>query len=119
MDRLKQKRNRKERRIRSVKYAIRPKVPMKRLYLFRSNRYLHSQVIDDSVAKVLCSASTSEKDFPLSTKNIEAAKKLGELMGKRAKDVGISKVVFDRRGLLYHGKVAAFVDAVRESGLEI
>ncbi|WP_203364241.1 50S ribosomal protein L18 [Bacillus sp. REN10] len=90
-----------------------------RLNIFRSNKHLYAQVIDDMNGVTLASASTIEKDFGLeSTSNTEAAAKVGELVAKRASEKGIKSVVFDRGGYLYHGRVKALADAARENGLE-
>ncbi|SFA48693.1 LSU ribosomal protein L18P [Parageobacillus thermantarcticus] len=90
-----------------------------RLNVFRSNKHIYAQIIDDMKAVTLVSASTLDKEFNLeSTGNIEAAKKVGELVAKRALAKGIKKVVFDRGGYLYHGRVKALADAAREAGLE-
>ena len=119
MERLLEKRHRLQKRKKRVKFAIRSTHALPRMYVFRSNRYLHSQIIDDKQAKVLCCASTSEKDFPVVGKNIKSAEALGSLLATRAAEKGLKKVVFDRRGLLYHGKIAKFVNAVRENGIEV
>jgi large subunit ribosomal protein L18 len=90
-----------------------------RLNVFRSNKHIYAQVIDDVNAVTLVSASTLDKEFDLeSTGNVEAAKKVGELVAKRALEKGIKAVVFDRGGYLYHGRVKALADAAREAGLE-
>ncbi|WP_044895208.1 50S ribosomal protein L18 [Bacillus alveayuensis] len=90
-----------------------------RLNVFRSNKHIYAQVIDDVKAVTLVSASTLDKEFDLeSTGNVEAAKKVGELVAKRALEKGIKSVVFDRGGYLYHGRVKALADAAREAGLE-
>jgi len=90
-----------------------------RLNVFRSNQHIYAQLIDDTKGITLASASTLEKDLDLeSTKNIEAAKKVGELIAKRALEKGYKKVVFDRGGYLYHGRVKALAEAAREAGLE-
>lgn len=90
-----------------------------RLNVFRSNKHVYAQVIDDVNGVTLASASSLEKDFGLeSTGNHEAAQKIGELVAKRAAEKGISAVVFDRGGYLYHGRVKALADAARENGLE-
>lgn len=118
MNRLETKRVRLARRKVRVSNAIKPKTPRPRLVINRSNRYLHCQVIDDLTGRTLCAASTSEKEFKLRDKNKEAAKLLGELIAERAVAKGVKQVVLDRRGIIYHGKVAAFADAAREKGLE-
>ncbi|WP_040203257.1 50S ribosomal protein L18 [Neobacillus jeddahensis] len=90
-----------------------------RLNVFRSNKHIYAQLIDDMNGVTLASASTIEKDFGLeSTSNLEAAQKVGELVAKRAVEKGISSVVFDRGGYLYHGRVQALADAARENGLQ-
>ncbi|BBW98176.1 MULTISPECIES: 50S ribosomal protein L18 [Geobacillus] len=90
-----------------------------RLSVFRSNKHIYAQVIDDTKSATIVSASTLDKEFTLdSTNNIEAAKKVGELVAKRALEKGIKQVVFDRGGYLYHGRVKALADAARETGLE-
>jgi large subunit ribosomal protein L18 len=90
-----------------------------RLNVFRSNKHVYAQVIDDMSGVTLVSASTMEKDLNLeSTSNLEAAKLIGELVAKRAVEKGISAVVFDRGGYLYHGRIQALADAARENGLQ-
>ena len=92
-----------------------------RLCVFRSNNHMYAQIIDDTVGNTLVSASTLEKDIKAEltkTNNVDAAAYLGTVIGKRAVEKGISKVVFDRGGYIYHGKVAALADAAREAGLE-
>ncbi len=91
-----------------------------RLSVFRSNVYISAQIIDDSKGVTLTMASSQEKDLAKKkgTKNIEMAKKVGQLLAKRAKEKKITSVVFDKGGYLYHGKVKALADAAREGGLE-
>ncbi|MEZ5342572.1 MAG: 50S ribosomal protein L18 [Acidimicrobiales bacterium] len=89
-----------------------------RLAVFRSNRHISVQVIDDSVGNTLAAASTYESVVDGGTSNIEAAQKVGQMIGERAKAAGITTVVFDRGGNKYHGRVAALADAAREAGLE-
>ncbi|MCA9033528.1 MAG: 50S ribosomal protein L18 [Planctomycetaceae bacterium] len=92
-----------------------------RLSVFRSNRHMYAQIIDDAAGKTLASASTVEAEVAGAGKcagNIEFARKVGELIGKRATELGISKVVFDRGSFRYHGRVAAVADAARAAGLE-
>ena len=94
-----------------------------RLCLFRSLKHLEAQLVDDSGSRTLLSASTKDKDFREKKKakgggNVNAAKSLGVLLAEKAKAKGITKVVFDRAGYLYHGRVKAFADAAREGGLE-
>ena len=90
-----------------------------RLNVFRSNKHVYAQVIDDINGVTLASASTLDKEFNLeSSSNVEAAKLVGELVAKRAVEKGITAVVFDRGGYLYHGRIQALADAARENGLE-
>jgi large subunit ribosomal protein L18 len=93
-----------------------------RLNVFRSNQNIYAQVIDDTVGHTLVSASTLDPEVKARLEgnggNIAAAKIVGEVVAKRALAKGITKVVFDRGGYLYHGRVAALADAAREAGLE-
>ncbi|HEY9746199.1 MAG TPA: 50S ribosomal protein L18 [Oculatellaceae cyanobacterium] len=90
-----------------------------RLAVYRSGKHIYAQVIDDVRAVTLAAASTVEKELRnQSGANVEAARKVGELVAKRAKEAGITAVVFDRGGFLYHGRIAALADAAREAGLE-
>jgi large subunit ribosomal protein L18 len=90
-----------------------------RLNVFRSNKHIYAQLIDDMSGVTLTSASTLDKEFDLeSTTNLAAAQKVGELVAKRAVEKGISSVVFDRGGYLYHGRIQALADAARENGLQ-
>ncbi len=97
-------------------------VPEKpRLNVFRSLKHIYVQVIDDFSGKTLIAASSNDKDLKGKVKtgsNVEAAKTVGSLIASRAIDKGIKKVVFDRGGYLYHGRVKALADAAREGGLE-
>lgn len=88
-----------------------------RLNVFRSARHIYAQLIDDNAGVTLCSASTLEKGFEGLGGNIEAAKKIGSTLAERAKDKGITDVVFDRSGYVYHGRVAALAEGAREGGL--
>ena len=90
-----------------------------RLNVFRSNSNIFAQIIDDEKGITLVSASSIDKELKLETGgNKEAAQKVGKLIAKRAKEANISKVVFDRGGYLYHGRVEALAEAARENGLE-
>ena len=90
-----------------------------RLCVTRTPRHIYAQVISADGAKVLAAASTVEKDLRESAGgNVEAAKKVGELIAARAKDAGVSQVAFDRSGFQYHGRVKALADAARDGGLE-
>jgi len=90
-----------------------------RLSVFRSGRHIYAQVIDDSAAATLASASTNEKGAGLSKSwNVDAAKAVGKAIAERAIAKGVKRVVFDRGGYIYHGRVKALADAAREGGLE-
>jgi large subunit ribosomal protein L18 len=95
--------------------AVRP-----RLAVFRSNAHITAQVIDDASGRTLASAATVEKDVRAAgaTGNKASAAAVGRLVAERAKAAGVTQVVFDRGGNLYHGRVAALADAAREAGLE-
>ena len=89
-----------------------------RLDVFRSAKNIYAQVIDDVNGVTLVSASTKDKDFQNYGGNVEAAKAIGEAVAKRAIEKGITEVVFDRGGYVYHGRVAALAEAAREAGLK-
>jgi large subunit ribosomal protein L18 len=90
-----------------------------RLAVHRSGKHIYAQIIDDSRSVTVAAASSVEKDLrSQSGANVDAARKVGELVAKRAKDAGITTVVFDRGGFLYHGRIAALAEAAREAGLE-
>ena len=89
-----------------------------RLSVFRSESNIYAQIIDDVAGNTLCSASTVEKGFEGNGGNVEAAKKIGETIAKRALEKGIENVVFDRGGYIYHGRVAALAEGTREGGLK-
>jgi large subunit ribosomal protein L18 len=90
-----------------------------RLAVFRSNKHIAAQVIDDRSGRTLAAAATTQSDLKGSaTGNKQAAAAVGRLVAERAKAAGVTKVVFDRGGFLYHGRVAALADAAREAGLE-
>jgi large subunit ribosomal protein L18 len=90
-----------------------------RLNVFRSNKHIYAQLIDDVNGVTIANASTLDKELNLdSASNVDAAVKIGELIAKRAVEKGVKAVVFDRGGYLYHGRVKALADAARENGLE-
>jgi large subunit ribosomal protein L18 len=89
-----------------------------RLAVFRSVAHIYAQVIDDSKGQTLVSASSVEKAGKTNGGNVAAAKAIGKAIAQRAKDKGIQRVVFDRGGYQYHGRVKALADAAREAGLE-
>ncbi len=89
-----------------------------RLAVFRSLKHISVQVIDDTAGRTLAAASSTEKGSRVNGGNINGAKEIGKLIAGRAKEKGILKVVFDRGGYLYHGRIKALADAAREAGLE-
>lgn len=107
-------RMRRHKRVRS-KISGTPECP--RLNVFRSSRHIYAQVIDDVNGVTLAAASSNVKDFGQYGGNIEAAKKVGLAVAEAAKAKGITDVVFDRGGYIYHGRVAALAEGAREGGL--
>lgn len=90
-----------------------------RLCVFRSEKNIYAQIVDDVAQKTLAAASSVEKDFPAELgSNKAAAKLVGELVAKRAIEKGIKSVVFDRGGYIYHGRVQELAEGAREAGLE-
>ena len=92
-----------------------------RLAVFRSNNHMYAQIIDDTVGNTLVSASTTQKDVKAElekTNDVAAANYLGKVIAERALAKGITEVVFDRGGFIYHGKIEALADAAREAGLK-
>ncbi len=103
-------------RIRKVVHGT-PEIP--RLTVFRSNKQIYAQVIDDSIGKTLVSASSDTKEIPADKINkTEKAKLVGKLIASKAIEAGIKNVVFDRNGYLYHGRVKSLAEAARETGLK-
>jgi large subunit ribosomal protein L18 len=108
------------RRHRRVRKKVTGTAARPRLAVFRSNKHIYVQAIDDQACRTIVSASTVEADLRGgSTATVEAAKQVGKLVGERAKAAGIETVVFDRGGFKYHGRVAAIADGAREAGLEL
>ncbi len=89
-----------------------------RLAVFRSVNHIYAQVIDDGQGHTLVAAASTEKDLRGKGGNVEGAKLIGKAVAERAKEKGINKVVFDRGGYQYHGRVKALADAARQAGLE-
>ena len=113
------KREARIRRHRRVRKKVTGTGDRPRLAVFRSNKHITAQVIDDRTGRTLAAASTTEADLRSgATGNKDAAAKVGQLVGERAKAAGVSKVVFDRGGNLFHGRVAAVAQAARDAGLE-
>jgi len=109
------KRLQRHRRVRA-KISGTPERP--RLNVYRSNAHIYAQIIDDINGVTLCAASSNEKDFEGYGGNCEAAKKVGLKIAERAKAKGITTVVFDRGGYIYHGRVKSLAEGAREGGLE-
>jgi len=104
-----------------VRKKIKGTAERPRLNVFRSAKHMYAQIIDDEKGVTLASASTVDKELRGQISNggnVEAAQKVGELVAKRALEKGIKRVVFDRGGYLYHGRVRALADAAREAGLD-
>ena len=104
------------RRHRRVRVKVSGTATRPRLAVYRSNSRIYAQLIDDDAGHTLASASSREKDLA-ATKRAEAPTAVGKLIAERAKAAGITSVVFDRGGYLYHGRVKALADAAREGGL--
>ena len=112
------RRDARQRRHTRVRKRVRGTSERPRLAVYRSNRYIYAQIIDDVNGVTLASASSQEQDMRSSTLTVDTASKVGALIGSRAKDAGVSSVVFDRGGYKFHGRVKALADAAREAGLE-
>jgi len=119
MSSAKHKREGRIRRHNRLRRKIHGTAERPRLAVFRSNRHISAQVIDDEAGRTMASASTLEADVRVgATGGVDAAAKVGALIGERAQSAGIAAVVFDRGGVKYHGRVAAVADAAREAGLK-
>ena len=101
-----------------IRRKVRGTTERPRLAIFKSQKYIYAQIIDDAAGKTIASASSNDSDSSAKGANAAAAKAVGALIAKRAKDKGITRVVFDRGGYLYHGNVKALADSARENGLE-
>ena len=101
-----------------IRKKVRGSAERPRLAVFRSVNHIYAQVIDDDSGRTLATASTTEKDFGSKTGgNVDAAVQVGKTIAERAQAAGVSNVVFDRGGYVYHGRVKALLDATREAGL--
>lgn len=101
-----------------IRKKVRGSSDRPRLAVFRSLNHIYAQVIDDDNGKTLATASTAEKDLKGKTGgNVEAAQRVGKAVAERAQAAGVSSVVFDRGGYVYHGRVKALLDATRAAGL--
>ncbi len=101
-----------------IRRKVRGTTERPRLAIFRSVAHIYAQVIDDAKSVTIAAASSTEKNSGSTGGNIAAAKEIGKRVAERAKEKGITQVVFDRGGYLYHGRVKALADAAREAGLE-
>ncbi len=106
------------RRHRRVRAKISGTKECPRLGVFRSAKHIYAQLIDDVAGTTLASASTMDKDFNGTGGNKDAARKVGKVLAERAKKQGITQVVFDRGGYIYHGRVKELAEGAREGGLE-
>ena len=102
-----------------IRRKVRGTTERPRLAIFRSVAHIYAQVIDDAKGVTVVAASSSEKGSSATGGNVAAAKEIGKRVAERAKEKGITRVVFDRGGYLYHGRVKALADAAREAGLEL
>ncbi len=119
MDRNKVKTRRRERRRAGIRKRVRGTPERPRLSVRRSLKHIHVQVIDDLAGRTLASASSREGGVSPGAKGKTlAAKAVGKAIAQRAKDAGVSKVVFDRSGFRYHGRIKALAEAAREGGLQ-
>ncbi len=122
MPKLKTRREFRARRHKRVRNKIVGTSERPRLCVFRSNNNIYASLIDDTVGKTLFSLSTLNSEIKIkltsSTGNVESAKVVGQLLAQQAVDKGISNVVFDRGGYLYHGRVKALAEGAREGGLK-
>ena len=121
MGQLEEKREARVRRHQRVRKMVRGTGDRPRLCVFKSSRHIYAQIIDDGKGQTLAAASTLSgelKDQLGGLKKTDAAKAVGKLVAAKAKAQGIDKVVFDRNGFLYHGRVKAVADSCRENGLE-
>ncbi len=110
-----------ERRKARVRKRVRGTAERPRLNVFRSNKHIYAQIVDDTTATTLAAASTNSKELSKGAadlKKLEAAKRVGGLIAKLAHEKGVSKVVFDRSGYLYHGRVKALAEGLRKGGLQ-
>jgi large subunit ribosomal protein L18 len=122
MSRITDRKQRRRRIKRRYRYVVRGTADRPRLAVYRSLRHVYAQVIDDATGTTLVSASTLDPATAGDLKTTggrEAGKRLGQVIADRAKEQGISSVVFDRGGFKYHGVVRAIADGAREAGLEI
>ncbi|MFO0974337.1 MAG: 50S ribosomal protein L18 [Phycisphaerae bacterium] len=123
MNRLALKQERHRRRDARVRRKLSGTAERPRLTVYRSNKQIYAQIIDDTAGRTLCAASSRDKDLAAELKarggNRQAATLVGRTLAARARMKGIKQVAFDRGGYRYHGRVKALADAVREAGLQV
>jgi large subunit ribosomal protein L18 len=118
MDRIKQKQSKRLQRKKHVRKKIAGTSERPRLTVFKSNKNFSIQVVDDIKGHTLVSASTLEKELAAIKTNVEGGSQLGKVIGERMKAAGISTIVFDRNGYMYHGVVKAIAEAARAEGIQ-
>lgn len=112
------RRDARARRHTRVRKRIRGTAERPRLAVYRSNRYIYAQVINDVDGNTIAAASSQESDLRSERLNVETAEKVGEILASRAKEAGVDSVVFDRGGYKFHGRIKALAEAARKQGLE-
>ena len=112
------RRQARDRRHRRVRKKVQGTASRPRLAVFKSNRYIYAQIIDDEKGRTLAAASSREKKLAGKTLSVDSAAEVGKLLGQRASDAKVAEVVFDRGGYPFHGRVKALADAVREAGVK-
>ncbi|HSM46112.1 MAG TPA: 50S ribosomal protein L18 [Acidimicrobiia bacterium] len=112
------RRDTRDRRRARVRRKLRGTSARPRLLVYRSNKYIYAQVVDDKEGVTVAAASSQEPDLRSNRLNVDTAAKVGTLVADRAKEAGVTSVVFDRGGYKYHGRLKALADAAREAGLE-
>ena len=108
-----------DRRHRRVRKKVHGTADRPRLAVFKSNRYIYAQIIDDDSGRTLAAASSQEKSLRDRTLSTDSAAEVGKLLAERAADAKVAEVVFDRGGYPYHGRIKALADAVREAGVKL
>lgn len=109
-------RNRRHRRVRKKVHGT---TARPRLAIYKSNRYIYAQIIDDETGRTLAAASSREPAVSVRTLTVESAAEVGKLLAERAEAANVEEVVFDRGGYPYHGRVKALAEAVREAGVKL
>ena len=110
--------SRRERIKRGIRKHLSGSTARPRLSVYRSNKGIYAQVIDDQTGRTLASASSLSKEFSATGNKVEQSKAVGKMLAEKAIAAGVSKVVFDRNGYLYHGRVKSLADGAREAGLD-